>query len=146
VRKSNGGCGMDLRVLDAAESALASAGPAAIVCNALAAVSQLVSCNYAKYFVNNCIIVNASSAFEAEEAKKKCREDCYRFIEEQIRVPEPEKSSFDQYLDNFNLRPFYGPALPRLPKWQPEVERFDWDDFYINAGQTAKELGLSSSS
>lgn len=145
VRKTNGGCGMDLRVLDAVDPAVSNAGPAAIICNALSAIGQLVSCNYAKYFANNCVIVNASAAFESEEAKKKCREDCYRFIEENIKVPEPEKSPFEQYLSNFNLRPFYGPALLKLPGWRPEVERYDWEDLYINVEQTAKELGLSSS-
>lgn len=135
---------MDLRVLDVVETELSGAGPAAVICKTLSAVGQLVSCNYAKYFVNNCIIVNASSTFESEDAKKKCRETCYSFIEDNIKVPELEKSAFDQYLENFELRPFYGPALLKLPKWQPEVERYDWDDLYINAEQTAKELGLSS--
>ena len=144
VRKSTGGCGMDLRVLDVAETGLAGAGPAAVICNALSAVGQLVSSHYAKYFANNCIIVNASSAFESEEAKKLCRESCYSFVEANIQLPEPEKSAFDQYLENFDLRPFYGPALLQLPTWQPEVERYDWDHLYINAEQTAKELGLSS--
>ncbi len=146
VRKSNGGCGMDLRVLDVVDASLSGAEPSRIICSALSSIGQLVSCNYAKYFSNNCIIVNASVAgFESEEAKKKCREDCYRFIEEHIKVSEPEKSSFEQYLANFNLRPFYGPSLLKLPKWKPEVERFDWEDLYVNAEQTAKELGLSSS-
>ena len=149
VRKSNGGCGMDLRIIDVVAtleseqiSTLQTEKTIEAVVTLLENVKDLVSVNYAKYFVNNLMIVNAD-VFSNDEIKKICRQKTNSFIDANIKINEPEKTPFDQYMSNFNIRPFYGEALTKLPKHNESTDKFDWDELYINSELTSKELGLS---
>jgi hypothetical protein len=109
----------------------------------LETVQDDVGCNYAKYFVNNNLIVNDEDTFDQKEDSAKVRSALYAFINEKIKKKAEVKTQVQEYLDNFGLRPFYGSAVQKLPVYKREIDRFDWDEMYINVEQTKKELDIA---
>lgn len=97
--------------------------------------------NYAKYFVNNCLIVNGSEPFEGySKSSKEVRKLVNDYIVENVQVKGVEKTRCDQYLDSFQFRPFFGPGLLKLPvcdrsgELSGDVAVWNWDSLYINPG------------
>jgi hypothetical protein len=101
-----------------------------------------ISCNYAKYFVSNSLIV-AEEKLASAELTTKIRTTLYTFINEHIKKKQEQKSMVQEYMDNFSLRPFYGPTIMKLPTFKAEFDRYDWDDLYMNVEQTKKELNIA---
>lgn len=105
----------------------------------LQVVGDSISHNYAKAFLNNCILVNDKS-FPTREDKDQARAAGYKYIVENLKPADPPKDIVKDYMDNFPLRPFTGEAVKQLPKYKQETDTFDWDDLYINSALTKKEL------
>lgn len=119
-----------------------SLSPQEIVKSVLDVVKNVVSANYAKYFVNNLLIVDGGKNIPSGEESQKFRKEAYEFIDKEIHKESVEKTKMQQYLENFEMRPFYGEGLEKLPKYVKETESYNWDDLYINTDLTKKELGL----
>lgn len=115
----------------------------ALLSEVLDTVKEDVGCNYAKYFVNNNLIVNGDDMFGEKEGSSKVRSELYAFIDDKIKKKVEAKTQVQEYLDNFGLRPFYGPAIHKLPVYKKEFQRYDWDEMYINVEQTKKELDIA---
>lgn len=112
-----------------------------ILVRVLEAVKDKITCTYSKYFVNNSLIVE-EGAFVDKDMIPKLRAELYTYINAEIKKEVEMKTQIQEYLDNFEFRPFYGAAIMKLPKYKSELDRFDWDDLYINVEQTKKELNI----
>ena len=97
--------------------------------------------NYAKYFVNNCLIVNGSEPFEGySKSSQEVRNIVNAFIVENIEEKKTEKTKCELYVDSFEFRPFFGPGLNKLPicdrsgELSGDIAKWNWDELYINPG------------
>lgn len=112
-----------------------------LLINIVKSFAKEVQANYAKYFINNCLIVNGSEPFTAySKPSKEVRKIVNEFINENVEVKSVEKTKCELYTDSFDFRPFFGPGLAKLPTCDRsgglsgDVAKWNWDELYINPG------------
>lgn len=119
--------------------AIGDTTPSDLIKEVIELTSGDLESNYSKYFVNNCLIVDALKAFGGEKVKQEeARRSLYEFIDKQVAEKKIKKSEGQKYEESFDFRPFFGEGVSKLPKLEKDTGRWDWDEIYINPGMDSE--------
>ena len=116
--------------------------PQSLLENVIKLFGDFFEAGYLRYFVNNCLITDQGEAFENDKNKEReVRANLYSFIRDHVVKLQPPLKEWEAYEESFPLRPFFGEGLLKLPKYEANNKKFNWDDLYINPGMSVNQEG-----
>lgn len=115
--------------------------PSEILKGVIELIGGEMESNYCKYFVNNCLIIDGLEAFGGEKSEQEIvRKELNELITEMVSEKKIKKTVCESYEESFDFRPFFGDGLKKLPKYDGDTERWDWDEIYINPGMDSEKF------